>query len=125
MKIVYICHPIAGDVKGNIKKIVKIIRDINLSHTDMVPFAPYLGDVLALNDNNPQERIRGMRNCIAVLQSGMVAELWLYGPTISSGMEIEVRQAIENGILVRLMDTETFVPAHMIDLITYFITQKS
>lgn len=124
MKIVYICHPIASDVKGNIKKIIKIIRDINLTNIDVVPFAPYLGDVLALNDNNPHERERGMKNCTAVLDSGMVAELWVYGPTISSGMETEIKIAIENEIPVRLMDPGTCVPFHMKELIKYFILQK-
>jgi len=55
MRICYIAHPISGDVKGNIKKVIKIVREINLAHPDVVPFVPYLSDLYALDDNNPDE----------------------------------------------------------------------
>ena len=52
MKIAYIAHPISGDVKENIKKIINIIRTVNLEEPLTVPFAPYIPDCIALNDTD-------------------------------------------------------------------------
>ena len=116
MKIVYICHPVSGDVMGNIEKIMKIIRDINLSREDVVPFAPYLGDLLSLDDNKPEERDRGIVNDIAILKSGIVNELWVYGPKISGGMRAEIDLAIDLEIPVVVMDPSTIIPNEIIML---------
>ena len=62
MKIVYIAHPIGGDVENNLEKVRQIVRKLNLERQDIVPFAPYWLDCHALDDNNPQERERGIKN---------------------------------------------------------------
>lgn len=116
MKIVYICHPVSGDVMGNIEKIMKIIRDINLSRNDVVPFAPYLGDLLSLDDNKPEERDRGIVNDIAILKSGIINELWVYGPKISGGMRAEIDLAMDLEIPVVVMDPSTIIPNEIIML---------
>ncbi len=107
MKIVYIAHPIGGDVKRNIWEITQIIRQINLTRSDVVPFAPYMGDVLALVDSIPKERERGLQNCMEVLKRGFVDELWIYGEKISDGMLDEIEMAINLNIPVVLMDPRT------------------
>lgn len=104
MKIVYIVHPIAGDVMENVGKIMEIVRNINLTEPEIVPFAPYLSDVLALNDEVPEERDRGMKNCTEVLQSGIVKELWIYGDRISRGMQEEIKLAFEMGLPITVKD---------------------
>lgn len=109
MKICYIAHPISGDIAGNLERIRKIVRDINLSAVDVVPFAPYWLDCHALNDNDPAERSRGIQNDIAILRSGMVDEMWLYGDRISSGMQHEVELAMELGIPIKCCTYETTV----------------
>jgi hypothetical protein len=106
MKIVYIVHPISGDISGNIQKIIKIVKYINLSKPDIVPFAPYITDVLALDDDNPEQRLRGISNDIAILKSGMVNELWVYGSKVSCGMEAEIELAFELNIPIVVMDPE-------------------
>lgn len=113
MKIVYIAHPIAGDVMGNTEKILDIVRNINLTRSDVVPFAPYLVDVLAMDDNKVEERERGIQNDIAILKSGMVSEMWVYGTRISGGMQAEIDLAYENNIPILVMDPETDVPIHL------------
>jgi hypothetical protein len=110
MKIAYICHPVAGDVSGNIQKILKIVRDINLSKPDVVPFVPYMADLLAMDDNKAAERERSIDNGKAILASGMVNELWVYGRRISAGMEAEIGIAAENCIPVIVMDPELCWP---------------
>ena len=110
MKIVYIAHPIAGDVHGNVEKILNIVKEINMTREDAVPFAPYITDVLALDDNIPEERSRGIKNGIQILRSGMVDELWVYGEKISGGMAAEIDLAFELNIIIRIMDPITIIP---------------
>lgn len=100
MKICYIAHPIGGDVKGNIKKVIKIVREINLEHPDVVPFVPYLSDLYALDDSNTAERERGLTNGLFLLKKGFIDEIWLYGDRISNGMRAEINLCLELGIKV-------------------------
>ena len=93
MKIVFIAHPISGDVKGNLKKVIAIVRDINLHNKDVVPFAPYWVDCHALNDDIPEERQRGIRNDYEYFRRNVFDELWVYGDTISKGMKAEIETA--------------------------------
>jgi hypothetical protein len=93
MKVVYIAHPIKGDIQGNLEKVKNIVREINLSNHDVIPFAPYWIDCHALNDNNPEERLRGIKNNIAWFEKGVINELWVYGEKVSEGMQLEINKA--------------------------------
>lgn len=110
MKIVYIAHPIAGDVHGNVERILQIVKEINMTREDIVPFAPYITDVLALDDSNFVERDRGIRNDIAILRAGIVDELWVYGPKVSGGMQAEIELAYNLGISIVAKDPQTEIP---------------
>lgn len=90
MKIVYIAHPIGGDVANNINKIYAIIREINLTNNDVVPFAHYLVDCECLDDDVPEERERGIKNDMELFSRKFIDELWLYGDRISNGMIAEI-----------------------------------
>jgi hypothetical protein len=104
MKIVYIAHPISGDIKGNLEKIRLIVRHINLSNLDVVPFAPYWLDCHALDDTVLQERERGIRNDEEFFIRGVIDELWLYGDRISNGMRHEITKALNCAIPVIAAD---------------------
>ena len=106
-KIVYIAHPISGNVEDNIDEVLQIVRHLNLIDSGIVPFAPYLVDVQALDDNNPDERKRGIENGHALFHSGVVDEVWLYGPTISKGMAAEIDHAHSLSIPVIAMTPAT------------------
>lgn len=103
MKICYIVHPIGGNVEENLERIRLIVRDINLSYADVVPFAPYWLDCHALHDGDPQERERGFKNNTAILSRGMVDELWVYGDRISNGVwsEIQLAQALNIPVIAK------------------------
>lgn len=90
MKIVYIAHPIGGDVRNNLEKIIGIIREINLNTPNVVPFAHYWVDCHALNDDIPEERQRGINNAMELFSRKFIDELWLYGDRISNGMLAEI-----------------------------------
>lgn len=101
MKVCYIAHQIGGDVEANLADLRRIIRKINLTAGDWVmPFAPYYADVVSLDDSNPVERARGIRNGLAILESGIVQEVWLTGPRVSPGMQAEADTARRLGIPV-------------------------
>lgn len=100
MKIVYIAHPISGNVKENLKKIVEIGRKINLNEPDTIPFAHYYFDCHCLNDDIPAERDRGIKNDIELLKRGFIDEMRLYGNRISEGMKHEIELAHKLGIPV-------------------------
>lgn len=110
MKIAYIVHPIAGDVHGNIEKILAIVKKINLERTDVVPFAPYIADVLTINEDDQKQRDRGICNDLAILKSGVVNELWVYGSRISGGMKAEIELAWELNIPIVVMSEDMYWP---------------
>lgn len=101
MIIAYIAHPISGNVTGNIDRILAIVKDINLTEPDVVPLAAYVVDCLALDDTSPEHRARGIANDTAILRSGIVNELRLYGDRISAGMQAEIELANELGIPIK------------------------
>lgn len=100
MKMVYIAHPISGDIAGNLEKIRTIVRQINIEQPNVVPFAPYWLDCHALDDTNPVERQRGINNDGEYFRRLVMDEVWLCGDRISNGMQAEIDLANELGIPV-------------------------
>lgn len=100
MKIAYIAHPISGEIAANISRVLNIVEQINLTEPDTVPFAPYIPDCLALNDDIPEHRNRGISNDIALFKRGFIDEVRLYGDRISNGMLAEIQLARELNIPV-------------------------
>lgn len=90
MKVAYIAHPIAGDIKGNLQKVIQIGRQINLQEPDTIPFSQFFFD-----DTIPEERQRGIKNDTALLKKGFIDEVRLYGSQISKGMKLEIELAHE------------------------------
>jgi len=107
MKIAYIAHPIGGNVKLNLLRIRRIVRLINLEEPETVPFAPYYADLVSLDDSDPAERARGIKNDVALFKKYFIDEVRLYGDRISNGMDDEIRLAISIGITVVPMTDET------------------
>jgi len=107
MKIIFISHPVSGDVPGNIKKIIAIARHINLTEPDVVPFVPSLIDLYSLDDTKIKERERGLKNCLAGIDSCCIDEVRLYGNRISKGMNNEILDAIYLDIPIVPMTPET------------------
>lgn len=107
MNIVYIAHPIKGDVDVNLQKIVKIARRINLKEKNTMPLAPYFLDLHALDDSVQEERLRGIKNGTEFLTRFKIDEMRLYGGRISDGMFHEVILAHRRGIPVRPMTAGT------------------
>jgi hypothetical protein len=97
-KLVFIGHPIAGDIKGNIKKVLDICMKVHTQ--DIIPVAPYLVSLQYLNDEIHEDRTLGVEANLECFHRCYVDELWLFGNKISSGMEQEVKVAQELSIPV-------------------------
>lgn len=111
-KIVYIAHPIGGDIESNLIDLRRILRIINLNIHPMkgcveydfagiIPCAPYYADIVSLNDSIPEERARGIENDKALIETGMFHELWLTGNKVSFGMSCEVIMFEKLGLPVK------------------------
>ena len=99
MKLIYLAHPIGGNVSGNIMRLSRIIRYINLKHHDIIPFAPYISDLLAMNDGDESERSRGFMNNRHYFDHKIIDALWICG-NITSGVAAEMNWALQNKIPV-------------------------
>lgn len=98
MKVVYIAHPIGGDVKANLEKIRRIYAAISREYPEVVPFAPYWITCHALSDNIPTDRETGFRHNRAIFERGCIDEMWVFG--ISTGVLQEIEWCKEFGITV-------------------------
>lgn len=118
MRIIYIAHPVGAlependfdafrQVYRNLLAIKRIVREINLTEPDVVPFAPYVVDCQAMRDYVPAERQRGIKNNIALLKAGFIGEVRLYGDRISPGMLEKINLADALGIPVTSMTAGT------------------
>lgn len=114
MKIVYIAHPIGNDVKANLEKIRKIVRHINLTMPEIIPFVPYYADCVSMDDSIKEERERGIRNDMEFFKRKCFDELWLYGDCISNGMKAEIELAYDCGIGIIPKTVETLAGANII-----------
>ncbi|MEK7567551.1 MAG: DUF4406 domain-containing protein [Patescibacteria group bacterium] len=97
-KIVFIAHPIAGDIENNMKKSLQICEDVHTK--EIIPVAPYLVSLRYLNDNVIEDRELGKEANLECFHRRYLDELWLFGDKISSGMKEEILLARELGIPV-------------------------
>lgn len=104
-KTVFIGHPISGDVKNNIAKVLAICAKVH--KRDVIPLAPYITALQYLDDANPDQRALGIEANQEYFRRGFVDELWLFGDRISSGMDQEISIAREMNIPIITMSEGT------------------
>lgn len=100
MRIVYIAHPISDNPIGNLECIRDIVRNINLTMPDVVPFVPYYADCVSLNEHDELERSRGIANDTEIIRRGFIDECWCFGDFLSKGMKAEIELFKGEGIPV-------------------------
>lgn len=93
--LVYICSPYSGDVEGNTKRTRAYCR--YAVDKGCIPLAPHLYFPQFLDDRT--ERALALFMDIVLLSK--CAELWVFGETISEGMQKEIRYAQRKGKLVK------------------------
>lgn len=115
-KKVYICHPYASDPDGNVESVLEIVKDITSCNEEnyskvlskdntvvdfdvelIVPVAVHLLFPKFMSEDTFGREI-AMDFCLSVLEG--CDEIWVYGPTVSSGMRQEITFAGENEIKI-------------------------
>lgn len=92
-KVVFIAHPVGGDIAGNVKKVLAICERV---HKDgHIPVAPYLVSLQYLNDAVTEDRDLGIEANLVCFRRRFIDELWLFGERISEGMKEEVMFAVK------------------------------
>ena len=95
-RIVYVAHPLAGDVLGNMREVIQICRDISRLYTGTVPVTPLLAFSFL---REPDERELALEYCLTLLER--CDELWLTGDWRNSeGCRMELERARELGMPV-------------------------
>lgn len=93
MTLLYMAHPIAGDVPANMARAKRWLRWLGAHVDNAVMIAPYLHDLEleVTRDHVPAERELGLRRCVAAVAicDGIV----LVGGRISPGMQREMASA--------------------------------
>lgn len=95
-KTVFIAHPISGDIEGNMKRVLAICEQVH--SREIIPVAPYLVSLQYLDDALVEDRELGIAANLECFHRRYIDELWLFGDRISSGMEEEIKLALEYGI---------------------------
>ena len=112
MKTVFIAHPISGDIRYNMRRVLNICEDIHRRNMDtnkkIVPVAPYLASLLYLDDDVWQEHQLGTEASHECFRRKYIDELWLFGDHISPGMreEILLAQELEIPIIPKTQETK-------------------
>lgn len=87
--IVYICSPYAGNIEANIAAAQRYSRHaVDIGY---IPIAPHLLFPQFMNDTDPKEREMGLFFGNAMMSK--CSEVWVFGSTVSAGMEAEIKRA--------------------------------
>ena len=97
---VYVCSPFKGDINKNVGNARKYCRFVYLKGS--IPIAVHLLFPQFMDDNNPNERKRAIDMGVELLS--ICNELWVFGTTLSEGMKMELKAALNLKIRVRFFD---------------------
>lgn len=95
--LVYICSPFAGDTERNMEKARHYCRFAVRSAC--IPLAPHLLFPQFMDDTVAAERSLAMFMNMVLL--GKCEQIWVFGSTISAGMETEIEKAEKRNMPVR------------------------
>lgn len=95
-KLVYVAHPLRGDVPGNMERIEEIMRELSEEHLDCNFFSPLHG----FSFHTPAEdQALVMERCLDMLDR--CDEIWVFGDwSDSEGCRREIRHAACRGMTI-------------------------
>ena len=103
LPLVYICSPYAGDVEKNTER-AKLYSRFAVMERNAIAFAPHLLLPLYLSDDDPEQRELALFMDIVFL--GKCNELWVFGETITNGMQREIDKAKQRRMTIRYFTEE-------------------
>ncbi len=98
MKVIYMAHPVSGDIARNLSEAKRWIRWIEETHDDVAVVANWITECEIWDDSDPVQRAAGLRRDFAVI--ARCDELWLVGDHVSAGMRAEREHAEHCGLPV-------------------------
>jgi len=99
MKLIYLAHPVSGDVLANVARAKLWLRWLTDSREEPAAVvAPWITEVELWDDDDPEQREAGLRRCLVMVER--CDELWLTGGRVSEGMDRERRHAMKHGLTV-------------------------
>lgn len=100
--LVYICSRFSGDVTGNIANARKYSRFA--VEQGYIPLATHLLFPQFLNDNDIAEREMGLHFGNVLMSH--CSEVWVFGESISAGMDAEIRRAKRKNYRLRYFGSD-------------------
>lgn len=100
--LVYICSPFAGDIEKNIRQ-ARLYSRFAVQNK-CIPITPHLLYPQFMDDSNPEERSLALFMGMVLLCK--CEQLWVFGDTISEGMEKEIKKAKRREIPIRYFTVE-------------------
>lgn len=94
-QVVYLAHPVSGDVAANIARAMRWLRWLMDNEPDVAFCCPWLPYLDVLNEDNAEHRARGLRDDVEIAKrcDGIV----LCGGRLSGGMALERDAVIAAG----------------------------
>lgn len=99
MRLIYIAHPVSGDVAANLANAKQWLRWAHIEHPCCAPIAPWIPACEVFDDSDAQAREHGLLCDMAIIER--CDELWLCGGIVSAGMRIEQEHAMRHRVIVR------------------------
>jgi len=99
-RIVYVCHPYAGDTAGNIEAVREICRE--LVQEGLLPIGPQIYLPQFVDESTERETALSM--CTQLVE--LCDEIRVYGDRVTSGMFREIDHAARVSVPVRWMIAE-------------------
>ncbi len=100
--LIYLAHPVSGDVPGNLARAKRWLKWACLSFPDDEVIAPWITECEIFDDADPEQREQGLQRCERVVERCHV--LILVGGRISSGMQREADAARAARYRTRVID---------------------
>lgn len=110
--VIYLAHPLGGDVPGNVRNALRWLRFAMETHPDWCVIAPWLAAVASgADDDEPNARVRGLLDAVEIV--GRCDGILLCGGRISSGMQQELDAALARRLAVYDLSHHVTPPAQL------------
>ena len=108
-ELIYMAHPVAGDVVNNIAKAKTWLRALQDAFPNKCFIAPWITDVEIYDDANPAMRAAGLERCRFTLDR--CDAIVMCGSVHSSGMMMERDHMLDQGKRAILITAIDNIPA--------------
>jgi len=99
VKVIYMAHPVSGDVEGNLAKARIWYKWICDNYPEVAVVASWIVDCEVYDNGSSEQYDISLKRDQAIVSR--CDEIWLCGARVSNGMNLEAYAAIAAGKIVR------------------------